>query len=224
MRFILIRHAQSENNRRFAKTPDAVPDADPALSALGRRQALALAGDARHLPWTPTHLYSSLMIRAVATAAPLADALDLPVLGHEQLFEVGGPHTVTPLGERVPHPGAGRDALAALTPRLVLPESVDADGWYRRPVETEADAHTRAHAVVESLRARHRPGDVVVLMGHAWFAAKLLRVLLGGLDHVWFSQHNTGLTVVSDAEPGLPVPLEVDCVNDSRHLPRDWVT
>lgn len=225
MHFVLIRHAQSENNRLWAETGTAdFHDPDPGLSPLGERQARALARDAELLPWRPTHVYASLMSRAIATAAPFADALDLPVLGHELLHEVGGPYVGSHLTERVAHAGAGRATLAALSPRLVLPDAAGDDGWFPGPLEAIEDALTRAEVVVTALRERHAADDVVALFTHGWFTQKLLRTLLGGQERAWFTVHNTGVSVVADAREGMPCPVEVRCLNSTRHLPYEWLT
>lgn len=225
MRFVLVRHAQSENNRLWAETGRSdFRDPDPPLSELGRRQADALAAAVGRLPWRPTHLYASLMTRAIATAAPFAEAVDLPVLGHELLHEVGGPYVVGPTGERIAHAGSSRVALGALTPRLVLPDLAGAHGWFPGPHEDADGAGRRADAVVAALRARHASDDVLAVFTHGWFTQKLLRSLLGGGDGVWFTIHNTGVSIVSDAAPGLPCPVEVWGLNDTGHLPASWRT
>ena len=229
MRFVLVRHAQSENNRLWAEAapgadvPDAV-DPDPGLTALGRRQSAALAREANRLPWRPTHLYASLMLRAVATAHPLAEALDLPVVAHELLHEVGGPYTLRE-GVRAPHPGSGRDALSALSPRLSLPDAAGADGWFPGPHEGVDEAAWRARRAVADLRSRHAADDVVLLVSHGWFIQQLLRALVPSAPaDVWFTMHNTGVSAVADADPGLPLGVEVFCLNSTGHLPPTWIT
>lgn len=90
MRLVLVRHAQSENNRRWAETGTLeLPHPDPGLSPLGERQAAALARSAPPPGWRPTHVYASLTARAGATARPLARALGVSVIGLGSLHEVG---------------------------------------------------------------------------------------------------------------------------------------
>lgn len=177
-----MRHAQSESNRLWAEGgPAGTPDPDPPLSALGERQAVALARAAGHLVWRPTHVYASVSERARATAAPLAAALGLPVLEHATLHEVGAP-------------------------------------------ETPGQAARRAERLVVDLRARHQGHDVVVLVTHVWFGQFLLRSLMRAGDAAWFTLHHTGVCLVADADPGLPVPVEVGCLNSTAHLPAAWIT
>ena len=73
----LARHADRQDfaDPRWAATADR--PFDPPLSALGRRQAQALA---RRLARAPlAHLFSSPFLRCVETTSPIADALDLSI-------------------------------------------------------------------------------------------------------------------------------------------------
>ncbi|MCL7455051.1 MAG: phosphoglycerate mutase family protein, partial [Anaerolineae bacterium] len=110
MQFYFIRHAQSENNQRWLETRSYEGrDSDPALTTLGWRQAGRLArflqqpvtdlgsADTDYDPQNAlgfgiTHIYCSLMVRAVATGTVLADALGLPLVAWEEIHEVGGVH------------------------------------------------------------------------------------------------------------------------------------
>lgn len=90
MRFVVVRHAQSENNRRWAD-PDAQLHPDPALTPLGVRQAESLGAWASAVwgdGWRPTHVYASQTRRAAATAGVLGEALGLPVVASASLHEV----------------------------------------------------------------------------------------------------------------------------------------
>jgi broad specificity phosphatase PhoE len=83
MRLLLIRHGQTPSNVRGA-LDTRVPG--PRLTRLGRRQAAAipkaLAGE------TIGAVYASVQTRARLTAAPLARALNLPVLVRAGLREI----------------------------------------------------------------------------------------------------------------------------------------
>src|SRR5690606_40795783 len=96
---------------------------DPELTELGHTQAKRLAEAVADgvLPWRITHVHTSLMTRAVQTATPLADVLDLPLLGHMEAHEIGGVFIEDDEGVRTPHPGAAAEQLMAASTRLVLP-------------------------------------------------------------------------------------------------------
>jgi broad specificity phosphatase PhoE len=81
----LARHADRQDfaDPRWAATADR--PFDPPLSALGRRQALALA---RRLAREPlAHLFSSPFLRCAETASPIADALELAIALDDGLSE-----------------------------------------------------------------------------------------------------------------------------------------
>jgi 2,3-bisphosphoglycerate-dependent phosphoglycerate mutase len=204
MRFVLIRHGQSGNNLIHEQTGgDVGRDPDPRLTDLGHAQARSLAAAvvAGALPWQVTDLYSSLMARAIETAAPLGEALRLPIVGHAELFECGGPHDVHPVTkERSPHPGTPRDDLASLAPGLALPDTAQDWGWWPGPVEdTPAAFAARAARVVSGLRERHDDDAVVALVTHGWFTQYLLRELLGVTSMTgWIDVDNTGVSLLYD--------------------------
>lgn len=224
MRFVLVRHGQSTNNLLWSSNgDDAGRDPDTRLTPLGEEQAAALAAYATEpgLPWRPTQLYASAMARAIQTAAPLADALDLPLRLHADLHEVGGPYGYAPgTRDRVPHPGSGRSLLAALSDRLELPGWVAEDGWWRGAVESgQANYVARADRLIASLRAAHDDADVVALVSHGGFGNVLLARLLGvdGGSGV-FELANTAITLVRDTPPELPWRSVAVRVNWLPHL------
>lgn len=224
MRLVLVRHGQSTNNLLWSTTGhDEAREPDTRLTPLGEQQAAALAGYATEpgLPWRPNHLYASAMTRAIQTAAPLADALDLPLRLHPDLHELGGPYGYAPgTRDRVPHPGAGRGELAALSARLALPDWVTEEGWWRGQLERGWATHAaRADRVVASLRAGHDDTDVVALVSHGGFGNVLLARLLGiEAMHGAFELANTAITLVEDVSADGPWQTRAVRVNWLPHL------
>ncbi len=201
MDILVIRHGQSHNNHVWATTGGSVGRLpDPPLTELGHQQAARLAdafASGRYAA-APAVLYSSLMARAVQTAAPIADALDIDLHGHLEAFEVGGPldwdgHPDT---ARRHHRGAGASELTALSARLRLPEGVSDQGWWAGPVEPAELAADRARRLVAGLRERHGGSDDVVgVVCHEWFAQYLFRELLGIAQMGgWVTVSNTGVS------------------------------
>lgn len=233
MRFVLVRHGQSTNNLLWSETGhDHGRAVDPRLTPLGEEQAAALGAFARSpgLPWEVTHVYASAMARAIQTAAPLAEALDLTLHLHPDLFEVGGPydHVVRELGtrEQIPHPGTPRSELAELSERLHLPDWVTEQGWWRGEVERElAEYAGRADRLVTDLRAQHADDDVVALVSHGWFGNVVLCRLLG-IDAMRgaFELSNTSITLVEDATESVPWQATAIRVNWLPHLRDDQVS
>lgn len=228
MRFVVIRHGQSTNNLLWESTGSEVGrDPDTPLTEVGHTQARMLGAHLAEglLPYRIDAVYCSLMARAVQTAAPIAEALDLPLYGHPDLYEVGGPFDVDPTtSERSPHPGAGAEQLLALSRRLVLPESATADGWWSGPLENESDQpRARAEAVVAGIRARHADHETVALVSHGYFSQFLFREFLGITDMPgWVEIHNTSVTIYEDT------PEFANCraarTDWLPHLPEDLVT
>ncbi len=231
MDLLLIRHGQSGNNLLWEQTGSSRGRSpDPGLTRLGHRQAAALARALAAGVYgpRPTHVYTSLMLRAVQTAAPLAEALDLPLLGRPDTFEVfgpvvhdgGGPEGGDLRGAQ-PFPGAGRDALTAVSPRLVWPSEAvpDESGWWAGPVERMDQVPARAAAVATALTEAHPgPDDVVALVSHGTFGQFLLRELLGiGSMSGWIDLANTSVTRFGRVTPASATTL-VSVINRVDHL------
>ncbi len=216
MRLLLIRHGQSGNNLLFEQTGGAAGrHPDTPLTELGHVQAektaAYLASAPVDLPWRVTHLYTSLMTRAVQTARPIADALDLPLLPLAEAYEVGGPFDEDEqTGGRSAHPGAVRAALATISGRLELPDWATETGWFAGPYEEEHEAAGRARRLIDLLRATHGPDDVAAVVTHGFFTQFLVRELLG-IDSMtgWLRIHNTALSLFEDRDWGGTVALRL---------------
>ena len=122
MHLLLIRHGQSENNANAAKSVEAYRQGrkpDPELTELGRHQAEALGTWIGSVSPRPTKLYSSPMMRTIQTAAPVAEALDMPITVSDLIFERPGPVEIVD-GVETGHPGSPLSALSAITDRAVF--------------------------------------------------------------------------------------------------------
>jgi 2,3-bisphosphoglycerate-dependent phosphoglycerate mutase len=246
MHFYFIRHGQSENNHLWAQSnsyDDRV--ADPALTAVGERQAELLArllaapgiADASRDATVQdvegfhiTHVYCSLMDRAVATGHKVAEALDLPLLGWIDIHETGGMFLYDEETDtHTPQPGHSRSYLLAHYPRLVLPDEATEAGWWNRPFEVKDARPPRARRVREALLARHGGSDDgVAFVSHGGFFNYLLRAFLGLSDlepedapnRLWFSANNASITHIAfDGER-----RAVMYMNRVDFLPRDLIT
>jgi phosphohistidine phosphatase SixA len=140
MRLYLIRHCESENNALWARTGSADGRSeDPHLTTRGERQAEVLASylqSARERSDAPfeggpmreglkiTHLYTSLLQRAIQTATPVSRALDLPLVAWPEIHERGGVYLSDPeTGEEQGLPGPGRAFFESEYPQLLLPDA-----------------------------------------------------------------------------------------------------
>ncbi len=205
MQLLLIRHAESVNNRLLATCPDEYFDRrleDPPLTDLGHEQAAKLADfiAAERIP-RPDHMVTSLLTRAVQTAALVAGP-HTPVEGNAHLHEVRW--NAEPDAAPTPaHPGASAAELRAICPQVALPPEASDSGWYRGGFESAPDAWARAHGVIEPLRRRFGGSDAVVaVITHAWFMQYLLRASFGwsvpdGARGTFFIMSNTGHCLLS---------------------------
>lgn len=175
---------------------------DPPLTDLGHQQAAKLAAWlASEWPQERiTHVFSSLMTRAVQTAAPIAKALALPVLGLTQAHECGGLSS-GPQGNFAPVCGKTHASMLEDCPALVWPDELTGQAWPGgyEPWE-QAHFQARARAVAEQLRAAAHDAELMVLVTHHDFAQFLLAELLGlpALDGEKLTFHlaNTSTTCI----------------------------
>jgi 2,3-bisphosphoglycerate-dependent phosphoglycerate mutase len=220
MQLYYIRHAQSANNALWDQTGASTGRSmDPEVTETGRRQAEILAkflyqdrpartpanGRDPHnaAGFHLTHLYCSLMDRAVYTASRIAEACDLPVHAWGDLHEEGGIYLADETtGEPAGQPGRNRAYFEASYARLVLPETLGEDGWWNRPYEVYELRRARARRVVEDLLRRHgKTADRVAMVSHGGFYNHFMAVLLGLPDSgrhdprpLWFAMSNCAIT------------------------------
>lgn len=153
-----------------------------------------------------THLYCSLMVRAIVTGTYISRALDLPLVAWPEIHERGGIYERHPeTNERVGLPGANRTFFASEYPHLLLPETLDEAGWWNRPYETVEEALERARHVLRDLLARHGgTDDRVGIVTHGGFFQAMLGVIFdfSGFTtslseegmHVWVKMNNASIS------------------------------
>lgn len=240
MRLYFIRHAQSTNNELIDRTgSEQGRSHDPPLTDAGHKQASILGaylaaepqrfaaprGDSKDLlGFGITHLYCSLMDRAIATARHISRELHLPLIGNSELHEAGGLFLDDPIsGERIGLPGRSASDLRATYPELVVPEEVGEEGWWNRPFETYEERAPRAKRAWKMLRDRHgRSEDRVCVVSHGDFFNWLAGEILGWnmSEPIWLDMNNTAITRF-DISSDLTI---VRYVNRTDHLPPELIT
>lgn len=224
MQFYFIRHGQSENNLLWAETGSTQGrNEDPELTDVGWQQAELLAeflsrpGGPSALPpeydgqnvtgFGLTHLYCSLMVRAVQTAGVIARVLDLPLAAWQDVHEVGGIHWAENEGEEPRgRPGRNRAFFEEHYPHLGLPEELDEEGWWNKPFETPEQRPQRAARFLRDMLARHGGTEHrVAVVSHGGFYNHLLHAILGLAPEaeLWFSINNASLTRIDFTEGGI---------------------
>jgi 2,3-bisphosphoglycerate-dependent phosphoglycerate mutase len=196
MQLYLIRHAQSTNNVSWDQkdTNGYIRSSDPHLTDLGVKQAQTLGsfiasqpfsvqpnvGEYRHRVHI-THLYSSLMTRAIQTGTILSDALGIPLYGLPEVHEIGGIYLETEENGNssisIEH-GVTPAYLREHFPALRLHQPIEERGWWQGGMEPIDSPLIRAHAVLDLLRERHLPSnDRVAIVTHGGFFNSLIRLI-----------------------------------------------
>ena len=226
MRFYFIRHAQSQNNLLWDQTgTNKGRSQDAELTPLGQQQAESLARflQERVDEFGVTHLYTSLMLRAVMTGATMADALGLSPVAWEDLHETGGIYVEDEqTGQAIGQPGKHRAYFQECYPRLILPDSLNEAGWWNRPFEEREQRLARAQRFLRDLLERHgQTDDRVAVVSHGAFYNYFLSALLDWprKDGCWFMLNNAAITRIDFEDRVTLVYL-----NRFEHLPREWVT
>jgi 2,3-bisphosphoglycerate-dependent phosphoglycerate mutase len=239
MQLYFIRHAQSQNNALWAQTGSSEERYDdPELSDLGEKQARLLASflykvgseDAvgydfqNALGFGITHLYSSLMVRAVATGTVVSRELGIPLHGWMDVHETGGIYLKNrETGIREGRPGKNRRYFADQYPDFVVPDDISAEGWWNRPFEVDEEIVPRARRVLATLKQKHgETEDRVAIISHAGFYNAFMAAFLNlPLDQkIWFSVNNTSITRFDFRENGAYVVY----TNRLDFLPRELIT
>ncbi len=200
---LLVRHGQSEGNaeRRFGGHT-ATP-----LSALGQEQAeataRALGGEGL------TAIYSSDLLRALQTAAPLARQTGLEIVRTEAFRERGVGRMEGLTFEEAAQ--AFPEEYAALL-RRDFEQVLTGGESYRQTLDRAADELDRI--------VRLNRGGTVAVFSHTGTICILALHLMGALDApalrpVWIASANCGVTRIHLQHEGL---IRVVAVNDTRHL------
>jgi 2,3-bisphosphoglycerate-dependent phosphoglycerate mutase len=242
MQFYFIRHGQSENNYLWDRTGSTKGRSiDAELTSVGRQQAELLGQFLRRIGpgavgngrdsqnvagFGMTHLYSSLMVRAVATGTIIADVLGLPLVAWVDAHETGGIFLEEEQnGElrRIGLPGKSRSYFETHYPGLVLPESLGEAGWWNRPFEEPEQITIRAQRFLYDLMERHdNSEDRVAVVSHGGFYNYLLGALLKipVKSDLWFTLNNTAITRIDFGAEG----IDLVYLNRADFLPRELIT
>lgn len=251
MHLYFIRHGQSFNNAHWGK-PGFKESPDPVLTETGIQQAKTLADHLEanqrindHEGWDPvnvngygiTHLYASLMERAVHTASYTTERLGIPFEAwdiHESggIFGRDGVHGREDASQLIGLPGKPRSFFEANFPAFKLPASLDETGWWNRPFETEEDCQARAERIWQDLLVRHsdregRPEHRVAFVSHGGFFMHFMCAILNlpwrqasqGLRS-WFLLSNCSISHI-EVRKGEVV---LCYLNRTDHLPGHLVT
>jgi 2,3-bisphosphoglycerate-dependent phosphoglycerate mutase len=240
MQLYFIRHAQSINNALWDSTGTNIGRSeDPGITETGFRQAEILAGFlVQGSPSLPafngdlqnragfhlTHLYTSLMLRAVTTTAIISQRLGMRPAAWKDLHENGGIYLDDKVtGEPQGLPGKPRSYFERYFPELQLPADLGEEGWWNRPWESSEERTVRAKRFLQELLKRHGgTEDRVGVVSHGAFFNRLLGEILRlpTRDGLWFMLNNCAVTRIDFREDEVALIY----TNRADFLPDDLVT
>jgi 2,3-bisphosphoglycerate-dependent phosphoglycerate mutase len=245
MLFYFIRHAQSENNAIWSETgSEEGRREDPELTPLGVKQAEALAdflltaeprggissNGRRGRGFDFTHIYSSLMVRAVNTASIIGERMNLQVHGLQNIHERGGIYLEDRAAKTVNClPGKDRRYFQDSFPGFILPEDFIETGWWdRRPVEDSDACLERAGRFLAALLEKHGgTEDRVAIVSHGGFYNDFLWTLLNTApqNRHWFLMYNSAVTRIEFRDTSAEnLHAVLTYQNRVDHLPADLLT
>ena len=245
MQLYFIRHGESVNNMIWASGENyfATRSPDPELTVRGRQQAQLLAARLTQ-PYRPnnlpddlhntqgfglTHIYSSLMIRAIETALPTAEILDLPIIALPDVCEFAGIFRSTDADTRFGLAGKTQAELEARFPRLRIDQPLPEGGWWGGKSEGSAELYARAKQALDFLLSKHGKDDRVAMISHGGFYRAFMALILNlPLDIMHPSKklpltlaiNNTGITRIAKRENDFLLPY----MNNVTHLPAHLIT
>jgi 2,3-bisphosphoglycerate-dependent phosphoglycerate mutase len=228
--------------------PNYIESPDPALTELGIEQACQVAEFLKEMQtlanpkqWNIqnrlgfglTHIYTSLMERAVHTASFSARALGIPFTAWEDIHESGGIFGRDGEEKLQGLSGRSRAYFEQNFPELILPDHVNGTGWWNnRPFEPEEQCQLRAQKFLADLLARHgdqegRPEHRVAIFSHGGFFVHLMSAILrspwGEAAHgmrYWFAVNNCSISRF-DFRGG---EVAITYLNRTDHLPDHLIT
>lgn len=165
LRLYLLRHGETT----YSRTGGYCGDLDPELTENGLRMAREFAdAHARTISWTAA--YVSPMKRTIATAKPLCEAADIPMLLRDGLKEIG-------YGE---WEGRTQEEVRERYPDVYLRWMTE-PAWNAPPGgETAVQVATRASAVAAEIIATHQQsGGNVLIVSHKATIRLMLCEFLG---------------------------------------------
>ncbi|NOT04604.1 MAG: histidine phosphatase family protein [Anaerolineales bacterium] len=247
MELYFIRHGQSVNNAGW-NNPKYKEHPDPYLTETGIQQAEHLAKylkEKQHITndkvWNIqnqygfgfTHIYTSLMERAAATAAPTVRALgSVPFSAWIEIHEEGGIYSREESDDLKGLPGKPRSFFEKNFPELKLPDHFDESGWWNRAFENDQDRQLRADKVLADLIAHHgdkegQPDERIAIVSHGGFFVRLVSSMLklpwrqAAFDmKSWFLLNNCSISRF-DIRKG---EIIISYINRTDHLPAKLIS
>ena len=181
-----------------------------------------LAEAFKHVP--VTHLYCSPFLRALQTAAPVAQVLGKTPLVHSRIYEQGGCYRGFRIGERQSEAGLGRSKILELFPAWEIDPAIQEQGWNKHlSYETKDEARQRGIEVANWINEQSWPANTrLVMIIHADFKLRLLEAFLArnDIEERFGPVINTAFTTLTKREGS----WKLDCWNVHEHLGQSYIS
>ncbi len=246
MRLYFIRHAESANNLVYGTEREVDGhEPDPEITDTGHQQCRLLGQhmstgntEPRRHPDDPkernhyalSHIYCSLMTRSLLTAQYISASCDIPVQALPDIFEFKGLYGHDDNGNEIGVAGPARPYFEKRFPEIKLPDSLDGQGWWNRPVESDALFYQRVSQSLDRIISRHGDSDdSIALVVHGDYIDQCLNEILGverkrqNYATAWVANwvfHNTSVSRLDIVDGSSNVVY----LNRIDHLPSELVT
>lgn len=243
LQLYFIRHGQSTNNVLFDVDGDEdylfKRTLDPDLTSIGEEQARLVAEQIarpasldgydphNRMGYGITHLYCSLMMRAVRTGIAVSRRTGIPLVAWPEIHETGGLFEIEMQEDGdhvlVGRPGPGRSFFEATFPDLMLPDDITDDGWWNREKEPREHYNERALGIIDRLKQEHGgKEDRVALVTHGGIFTRILTALFQvNAEKYWFLMNNCGISRLDLNDDGR---FSLMYMNKVDYLPDDLIT
>eukprot|EP01123_Difflugia_compressa_P009320 TRINITY_DN3055_c0_g1_i4.p1 TRINITY_DN3055_c0_g1~~TRINITY_DN3055_c0_g1_i4.p1 ORF type:complete len:269 (+),score=50.86 TRINITY_DN3055_c0_g1_i4:784-1590(+) len=234
MEFYFVRHGQSTNNLLYellvshSRTQyyEHARTSDPPLTEQGLTQAKDLAKLLRPSP--KSKVLTSPMYRALQTAQPITQALEVPMEVWVDLHEHGGMYEVDGKDTFVGVGGMTKEQILQKFPNTHLPEPFKSPcgGWYVSPTaESTNHALSRADTIVQRLidfarSPLNKDIKYVWIITHGTFLSMILPKLLKmGSSNIVIHHNNVGVSgLVIRPDGSLSVKFLNRIINSASNL------
>lgn len=210
----LIRHADAVPT--LQEMAAGIPENydDQPLSAKGQKQAQALFERIKTIPFAT--LYASPLLRTQQTAAPLAEALGLPIQIEPDLHEVILPGPATPV-HLIPNLN---EAMRVMRNHLsyLSRTAMTTGSWDTVPGAENGEAfRQRVVTAIDSIASRH-PGEQVAVFAHGGVINTYVANVLNLNRFYFYPIYNAGINIVRVKKDGDNVSRLLVTLNDAAHL------
>ncbi len=182
-------------------------------------------------PFAINRIYCSPMLRALQTARPIGEKLNLRPTVWLDVHEHGGIFDNSDeSGLAVGKPGMNRMEIAQSFPDTVITDDITERGWWFADEEDYPACQARALRVAQELlrMAGSEDNDRVAIVSHGTFLDSLIKALTGRIpgNEFYYGHYNTSITRMDFTKSRLTgaAHVVIRYLNRVDHLSQDLIT